>query len=350
MSERPVTHAVVVDLGIGKHGAAYYFFNPNTNNTSNNNNMLQLINPSSPVVPAISPSSSIDGSESSLKKPLRPLTAYHIFFQIEREYIIQTHSTTSSVGDTDPNKSVICDVPCRYRNIKLLPDWYAGPGKRQKRKHRKSHGMIGFLELSRVISQRWANLETEDMETRQYVTKIAKRELEEYKAEMKEYKLLTGTVGSVSAHGPAMVVSPPKPKKITVVKKVKKQTKHTLSSPTSTAIAANPRLAMVSPSSSPRPYDDDDDDNDYTNTFIGFCGMCNDVDTQQEEIDYSICTVTNNGNYVPCLSTMTGPVIDSAAAFDPLFELDNYFFNSNMTRRSVSEGGDDDFLQLLAEI
>jgi hypothetical protein len=189
------------------------------------------------------------------------------------------------------------------------------------------------------------------METRQYVTKIAKQELEEYKAEMKEYKLLTGTVGSASArHGPAMVASPPnKPKKITVVKKVKKQTKHTLSSPTSTAIAANPRLAMVSPSSSPRPYDDDD--NDCTNTFIGFCGMCkHDVDTQQEEIDYSICTVTNNGNYMPCLSTMTGPVIDSAAAFDPLFELDNYFFNSNMTRRSVSEGGDDDFLQLLAEI
>ena len=312
--------------------------------------MLQLINPSSPIVLAISPTSSIDGSESSLKKPLRPLTAYHIFFQIEREYIIQTHSTTCSVGDTDPNKSVMCDVPCRYRNIKLLPDWYAGPGKRQKRKHRKSHGMIGFLELSRVISQRWANLETEDMETKEYVTRIAKQELEEYKAEMKEYKLLTGTVGSAGAHGPAMVVSPPKPKKITVVKKVKRQTKHTLSSPTSTAIAANPRLAMVSPSSSPRPYDDDDDDNnDHTNTFIGFCGMCNDVDAQQEEIDYSICTVTNNGNYMPCLSTMTGPVIDSAA-FDPLFELDNYFFNSNTTRRSVSEGGDDDFLQLLAEI
>ena len=312
--------------------------------------MLQLINPSSPVVPTISPSSSIDGSESSsLKKPLRPLTAYHIFFQIEREYIIQTtHSTSSSVGDNDPNKSVLCDVPDRYRNIKLLPDWYAGPGKRQKRKHRKSHGMIGFLELSRVISQRWANLETEDMETKQYVTKIAKQELEEYKAEMKEYKLLTGMVGG--AHAPATVSPPPKPKKITVVKKVKKQTKHALSSsPSSAIIAANPRLAMVSPSSSPRPHDDDDNDD----TFItAICGMCNDdVVTQKEEIDYSICTVSHNGNYMPSSSTTFGPVIDSAA-FDPLFELDNDFFSSinNMTRRSVSEGGDDDFLQLLADI
>lgn len=182
------------------------------------------------------------------------------------------------------------------------------------------------------------------METKQYVTKIAKRELEEYKAEMKEYKLLTGTVGS--AYAPAMV-SPLKPKKIVVVKKVKKQTKHTLLSP-STAIAANPRLAMVSPSSSPRPHDDIDNYDTFTTAI---CGMCNDVVTK-EEIDYSICTVTNNGNYMPSstISTMNGPVVDSAA-FDPLFELDNYFFNSDMTRRSVSEGGDDDFLhQSLAEI
>lgn len=178
------------------------------------------------------------------------------------------------------------------------------------------------------------------METKQYVAKIAKQELEEYKAEMKEYKLLMGTVGS--AYAPAMV-SPPKPKKITVVKKVKKQMKHTLLSP-STAIATNPRTAMVSPSSSPRPHDDTYNDDTFTTAI---CGMCNDVVTK-EEIDYSICTVTNNGNYMPS-STMSGPVVNSAA-FDPLFELNNYFFNSNTTRRCVLEGGDDDFLQLLAEI
>jgi hypothetical protein len=131
----------------------------------------------------------------TVKKPLRPLSSFHLFSQIEREYIIQTTSTNNNnnsgaVDTTDPNKSYLTDVPSRYRAIKLSPDWYAGPGKRQKRKHRKAHGVIGFQELSRLISQRWATLDTTDSETKTFVTAIAARELEEYKLEVKEYKKL----------------------------------------------------------------------------------------------------------------------------------------------------------------
>jgi len=125
---------------------------------------------------------------------MRPLAAYHIFFQIEREYIIQTSSPDHIV--TDPSKTYQAGVPSRYSSIKLSPDWYAGPGKRQKRKHRKTHGMIGFLELSRVISQRWATLETVDPETKEYVTQVAAREMVEFKKGLKEYELLTGYVMS----------------------------------------------------------------------------------------------------------------------------------------------------------
>ena len=71
-----------------------------------------------------------------------------------------------------------------------MHDWYAGPGKRRKRKHRKSHGVIGFHELSRMISARWATLDVTDRETKAYVTSIAARELEGYKSEMKEYNRL----------------------------------------------------------------------------------------------------------------------------------------------------------------
>ena len=55
---------------------------------------------------------------------------------------------------------------------------------------RKAHLVIGFQELSRLISQRWATLDTRDSETKAYVTSIAARELEEYKLEVKEYKKL----------------------------------------------------------------------------------------------------------------------------------------------------------------
>lgn len=35
---------------------------------------------------------------------------------------------------TMDNKIHLDDVPQRYKNIRLLPDWYAGPGKRQKKR------------------------------------------------------------------------------------------------------------------------------------------------------------------------------------------------------------------------
>lgn len=128
-----------------------------------------------------------------LKKPMRPLAAYHIFFQIEREYIIQNLDGEDADKSIHKGKLYTTDVPARYLNIKLSPDWYAGPGKRQKRKHRKSHGKIGFLELSRQVSTRWAKLEELDSETKHFVKTIAQSELEEYHREMEEYKASTKT-------------------------------------------------------------------------------------------------------------------------------------------------------------
>ena len=130
------------------------------------------------------------------KKPMRPLTAYHIFFQIEREYIIQSLPDNNSNDDivtTASNKRILDDVPDRYKATKLSHDWYFGPGKRPKRKHRKAHGKIGFMELSRIIAGRWAELETLDPEVKAFVHKLAKQELDEYTEDMKKYKELTKT-------------------------------------------------------------------------------------------------------------------------------------------------------------
>ena len=85
-------------------------------------------------------------------------------------------------------KILFDDVPRRYRDTRLSPDWYFGPGKRAKRKHRKQHGKIGFLELSRVITSRWTMLEKTDPDIKQFVSKLADQEMDEYKRELKEYR------------------------------------------------------------------------------------------------------------------------------------------------------------------
>ncbi|KAL3773905.1 hypothetical protein HJC23_010358 [Cyclotella cryptica] len=148
------------------------------------------------------------------KKPMRPLTAYHIFFQIEREFIIQ--SMPDGEGDTVQRtstrdaRSTLQNVPNRYKSIKLSPDWYFGPGKRPKRKHRKAHGKIGFMDLSRIIASRWAELESIDPEVKTFVQKLAKQELDEYLADMKKYKELTKGLKPVisGASGPSPVSTP----------------------------------------------------------------------------------------------------------------------------------------------
>lgn len=124
-------------------------------------------------------------------KPLRPLSAYHVFFQLEREYILQSMSGDAAETDLQEQKILLTNAPKRYASIKVFRDWHARPGKRQRRKHRKSHGQIGFQELSRTISQRWAEIDKTDPDVKSFVQNIAKIELEEYQQDMKSYKELT---------------------------------------------------------------------------------------------------------------------------------------------------------------
>jgi hypothetical protein len=239
------------------------------------------------------PSASIKSkSTTPTAKPQRPLTAYHIFFQIEREFIIQ--STAGPNANDDSEKKLLRNVPARYAATKLRPDWYAGPGKRQKRKHRKSHGKIGFFELSSLISTRWATLEQTHPDVKMFVHDVAARELDEYKEEMERWKLAENIPSDPS-----------------VEKKATK--KKSASTPKATA-------AKISPPSSPKSYQDLNDTSFFTS-------ICTD-DEGEDEVDYSISSVTCNGHHVPSPpseSDFTKRKFDETnedlAFLDPLFQL-----------------------------
>jgi hypothetical protein len=97
-------------------------------------------------------------------KPKRPLSAYNIFFQHEREKIV------SNAPDTLVTLESLKIDPRR------LP---------KKRRHRKSHGKIGFADLARRIAGKWKSI---DPESRSVFEACAAKEKQRYKEEIKVWK------------------------------------------------------------------------------------------------------------------------------------------------------------------
>jgi len=282
--------------------------------------------------------SSTPSSFSTAKKPMRPLTAYHIFFQIEREFIIQSTPGADADVSLHDNKDIQADVPRRYRATKLSPDWFAGPGKRQKRKHRKSHGKIGFLELSRVISSRWATLDSTDPETKRYVTKIATRELDEYKEEMQAWKEATLPEDSqdlavdimprpATRSAPKRAASRRKKRPISEVTPVPREIHSQPPKPieVTSMVESRPKRVCVKPEPVTSQHDlDSISSSSSLSTPVADDGQRPRTDT----IDYSICSDVNP--YVPTSQ------LEAIDLCDPLFELDSFLAERAGGQRCVS--------------
>ena len=118
-----------------------------------------------------------------------------MFYQLEREFILhrllvdKNDEAAQKEQEEQAQNALFKDdplMPQRYRTLPLRADWYiSGKSKKpSKRKHRKTHGKIGFLELTRMIAARWAKV---DDETRKYCKMMAAMELVKYKEDVESY-------------------------------------------------------------------------------------------------------------------------------------------------------------------
>mmetsp|Transcript_8987 Transcript_8987/g.15629 ORF Transcript_8987/g.15629 Transcript_8987/m.15629 type:complete len:336 (-) Transcript_8987:104-1111(-) len=124
---------------------------------------------------------------------IRPYTSYNLFFQLEREYILQMLkgfkpdlSPNERFDPSDAKSYGGPPLPPRYRNLTLRSDWHI-PGKtqRRKRKHRKTHGKIGFHELNERISLAWSMAEEE---IRRFCAMLSEIESKKYKSSKMDSK------------------------------------------------------------------------------------------------------------------------------------------------------------------
>jgi HMG (high mobility group) box len=82
--------------------------------------------------------------------PKRPMSSYNLFFQLERERLINDM----------PDKVYTESDVNRIAAICKLKEIYSGQ-QQQKRKHRKTHGKISFATLARVTANKWKELPEE---------------------------------------------------------------------------------------------------------------------------------------------------------------------------------------------
>ena len=108
-------------------------------------------------------------------KPKRPLSAYNLFFQYERDLLLRSKPSKKGQSHDEMHRTIL-NNPSERRN-------------RSKTVRPPPHGKVGFAELARMIGKKWKSLDDTSREHFQGLAAIEKKryvkECSEWKARMK---------------------------------------------------------------------------------------------------------------------------------------------------------------------